>query len=58
MIANGENNQLLFVCFVLAFLLQVCVFFFCLRDVAKHSDVLKSKNEEHGTYLSEIEVCL
>ncbi|XP_013692234.1 E3 ubiquitin-protein ligase BRE1-like 1 isoform X1 [Brassica napus] len=27
----------------------------CKRDVAKHSDVLKSKNEEHGTYLSEIE---
>ncbi|XP_009143087.1 E3 ubiquitin-protein ligase BRE1-like 1 isoform X2 [Brassica rapa] len=27
----------------------------CKRDVAKHSDVLKSKNEEHGTYLSEIQ---
>ncbi|KAJ4892345.1 E3 ubiquitin-protein ligase BRE1-like 1 [Raphanus sativus] len=27
----------------------------CKRDVAKHSDILKSKNEEHGTYLSEIQ---
>ncbi|KAJ0258580.1 E3 ubiquitin protein ligase [Hirschfeldia incana] len=27
----------------------------CKRDVAKHSDTLKSKNEEHGTYLSEIQ---
>ncbi|KAG7570506.1 Zinc finger RING-type [Arabidopsis thaliana x Arabidopsis arenosa] len=27
----------------------------CKRDVAKHSDILKSKHEEHGTYLSEIQ---
>jgi E3 ubiquitin-protein ligase BRE1 len=30
----------------------------CKRDVAKHSDILKSKHEEHGTYLSEIQVGL
>ncbi|ESQ39129.1 hypothetical protein EUTSA_v10001306mg [Eutrema salsugineum] len=27
----------------------------CKRDVAKYSDILKSKHEEHGTYLSEIQ---
>ncbi|XP_013666708.2 E3 ubiquitin-protein ligase BRE1-like 1 isoform X1 [Brassica napus] len=27
----------------------------CKRDVVKHSDILKSKHEEHGTYLSEMQ---
>ncbi|KAL0720488.1 hypothetical protein Bca4012_035087 [Brassica carinata] len=30
----------------------------CKRDVSKHSDILKSKNEEHGTYLSEIQLTI